>query len=201
MTQSLTVMLLLLLGFPIFGSDNYVPKLSKDGKLNQLTQYPDSVPLEVATFAAGCFWGVESAYRQTKGVTKTVVGYTGGQKEKPTYYQVSSGNTGHAEAVQVTFNPKVVSYDELLAIFWKVHDPTQVNRQGPDVGTQYRSAVFFHSEAQKKSVEESIEALKKSGEYSKPIATQVVAEKTFYPAEEYHQQYFEKIAKRRFGIK
>ena len=148
---------------------------------------------ETATFAAGCFWGVEAAFRQVEGVVDTVVGYTGGRKERPTYEEVSSGNSGHAEAVQITFDPARVSYEKLLSVFWSIHDPTQVNRQGPDIGTNYRSAIFYHTAAQKAAAEASKEQLAKTGKYGKrPIATEIVPASTFWRAEEYHQRYFEK---------
>src|SRR6476469_8396040 len=143
-----------------------------------------------ATFAAGCFWGVESAFRQIPGVEDAVSGYTGGQSPDPTYREVCSGRTGHAEAVEVTFDPTRVSYEQLLAAFWNMHDPTQRDRQGPDVGTQYRSAIFFHTPEQEREAIASRDALAPT--LGKPVATQIVAAGTFYPAEEYHQRYFEK---------
>lgn len=145
-----------------------------------------------ATFAAGCFWGVEDAFRQLKGVTSTTVGYTGGAKVNPTYKEVCTGTTGHAEAVEVEFNPEEISYLELLATFWKSHDPTQMNRQGPDFGTQYRSAIFFHDAEQEKEARDSKAILEKEGIFKRPIVTQIQQAPVFYPAEEYHQQYFEK---------
>lgn len=146
---------------------------------------------EKATFAAGCFWHVEEAFREVKGVLETQVGYTGGRMENPTYEDVCSHTTGHAEAVEVTFDPKTISYEELLDAFWGMHDPTQVNRQGPDIGTNYRSAIFYHGEKQKAAAEKSKQKLqKKLG--SKKIATQIIAAKKFYPAEEYHQKYLAK---------
>jgi peptide-methionine (S)-S-oxide reductase len=145
-----------------------------------------------ATFAAGCFWGVEDAFRQLKGVTSTTVGYIGGAKVNPTYKDVCTGATGHAEAVEVEFNPAEISYLELLATFWKSHDPTQLNRQGPDFGTQYRSAIFFHDAEQEKEARDSKAVLEKEGIFKRPIVTQIVQAAAFYPAEEYHQQYFEK---------
>ena len=147
---------------------------------------------ETATFAAGCFWGVEEAFRKTKGVINTMVGYTGGKMKNPTYEGVCSDETGHAEAVQIEFYPKKVSYEKLLDIFWQNHDPTQLNRQGPDVGSQYRSAIFYHTEKQKKAALKSKEILDKSGKYSRPIATQILPAADFYKAEEYHQRYLEK---------
>ncbi len=145
-----------------------------------------------ATFAAGCFWGVEDAFRQLKGVTSTTVGYIGGTKVNPTYKDVCTGTTGHAEAVEVEFNPDEISFLELLATFWKSHDPTQLNRQGPDFGTQYRSAIFFHDAEQEKEALDSKAVLEKEGIFKRPIVTQIVQAAAFYPAEDYHQQYFEK---------
>lgn len=147
---------------------------------------------ELATFAGGCFWGVEDVLAQIEGVVEAVSGYTGGHTENPTYEQVCRGDTGHAEAVQITFDPEKVSYEQLLQAFWSLHNPTSKNRQGPDVGTQYRSAIFYHSPEQKVKAEASKEALEKSGKYSQPIATEIVAAGPFYPAEEYHQQYLKK---------
>ena len=145
---------------------------------------------EKATFAAGCFWGVEADFRNVEGVTKTTVGYSGGHLDNPTYPVVCSGRTGHAEAVEVEFDPDKVSFEELADAFWKLHDPTQKNRQGPDVGTQYRSAIFFHSPDQEKTALASRERAQDS--FKKPIATEVTAATEFWPAEEYHQRYLEK---------
>jgi len=145
-----------------------------------------------ATFAAGCFWGVEDAFRQVKGVTSTTVGYTGGQTKNPTYKEVCTDTTGHAEAVEVEFDPAQVSYRELLAVFFQNHDPTQLNRQGPDYGKQYRSAIFFHDAEQETEARQAKEALEKAGIFKRPIVTQIVAAPEFYRAEDYHQQYFEK---------
>ena len=147
---------------------------------------------EKATFAAGCFWGVEAAFRQIKGVINTMVGYTGGKLKNPSYEHVCTDETGHAESVQVEFDPSRVSYEKLLDVFWSNHDPTQLNRQGPDVGTQYRSAIFYHNPEQKKLAIASKEKLQKSGKYSKPIVTEILPASEFYKAEEYHQQYLEK---------
>lgn len=147
---------------------------------------------QLATFAAGCFWGVESLFKQIKGVVETTVGYTGGTSPDPTYRQVCTGITGHAEAVQIKYNPSIVSYEELLNLFWRMHDPTTPNRQGPDVGAQYRSAIFYHSEAQRTAAERSKEEFDRSGVYMNKATTQIVPASTFYPAEEYHQDYFEK---------
>lgn len=145
-----------------------------------------------ATFAAGCFWHVEDLFQKTKGVKSTQVGYTGGKLSSPTYEEVCTDKTGHAEAVQVEYDPEQISYDELLKIFWENHDPTSLNRQGPDVGIQYRSAVFYHDDSQKEIAEKSKEKLGKSGMYQKPIVTEVSPAPEFYKAEEYHQKYFQK---------
>ena len=145
-----------------------------------------------ATFAAGCFWGVEATFRQLPGVISTSVGYIGGKTANPTYKEVCSDTTGHAEAVEVEYDPAKLSYDRLLEVFWENHDPTQVNRQGPDFGTQYRTAIFFHTPEQEAAAKASKEALEKSHRYSKPIATQIVPVEKFYLAEDYHQQYLEK---------
>jgi len=145
-----------------------------------------------ATFAAGCFWGVEATFRQLPGVISTRAGYTGGHFPNPTYKDVCSDHTGHAEAVEVEYDPATLSYEKLLQVFWENHDPTQLNRQGPDWGTQYRSAIFFHSAEQESEAKISKEQLEKSGRFKKPIVTQIVPVMTFYPAEDYHQQYLEK---------
>ncbi len=148
--------------------------------------------MEKATFAAGCFWGVEATFRQLPGVSSTRVGYIGGQTENPTYKEVCTDRTGHAEAVEVDFDPTKIGYKDLLNVFWENHDPTQVNRQGPDWGTQYRSAIFFHSPEQHSQALASKESLEKAHRYPKPIATQIVPAEKFYEAEDYHQQYLEK---------
>jgi peptide methionine sulfoxide reductase msrA/msrB len=147
---------------------------------------------ETATFAAGCFWGVEETFRRTKGVIATQVGYLGGTIEDPGYRLICTGTTGHAEAVEVRFDPAVVSYEKLLEVFWGSHDPTQLNRQGPDFGTQYRSAIFFHDDAQKKTAEASKAKLDESKRFPHPVVTEIVETATFYRAEEYHQQYLAK---------
>ena len=151
-----------------------------------------AVTLQKATFAAGCFWGVEETFRQTRGVIGTAVGYVGGKTSEPTYEQVCSGRTGHAEAVEVTFDPTVVSYEALLKIFWENHDPTTLNRQGPDVGDQYRSAIFVQSPEQETAAKLSKASLEGSGQFRRPIVTQIVPASTFWRAEEYHQQYLAK---------
>ena len=148
--------------------------------------------MQKATFAAGCFWGVEATFRRIPGVSSTRVGYIGGKTENPTYKEVCTDGTGHAEAVEIDFDPSKVSYRELLNVFWENHDPTQLNRQGPDWGTQYRSAIFYHSPGQKAEAEASKQELEDGHRYSKPIATQIVPAPTFYAAEDYHQQYLEK---------
>jgi peptide-methionine (S)-S-oxide reductase len=148
--------------------------------------------LQTATFGAGCFWGVESNLRQIPGVVDASVGYLGGTLENPTYEDVCTDRTGHAEVVQLTYDPSRVTYDQLLDAFWKLHDPTQLNRQGPDHGTQYRSAIFFHTPEQEASAKRSKERLEASGRYKRPVVTEITAASTFYPAEDYHQRYFEK---------
>jgi peptide-methionine (S)-S-oxide reductase len=145
-----------------------------------------------ATFAAGCFWGVEATFRQLPGVISTRVGYTGGDTANPTYKQVCTDTTGHAEAVEIDYDPTKLSYDKLLEVFWENHDPTQLNRQGPDWGKQYRSAIFFHSPEQEVEAKASKEQLEKSHRFSKPVVTQIVPATTFFEAEDYHQQYLEK---------
>lgn len=148
--------------------------------------------IETATFAAGCFWGVEEIFRTTKGVVSTRAGYTGGTFKNPTYEDVCSHKTGHAESVEVEFDPKKITYDELLNVFWGMHDPTLIDRQGPDVGNQYRSAIFYHTEQQKEAALLSKEKLGKSKRFKDPIVTKIAPAKEFYPAEDYHQQYFKK---------
>jgi len=148
--------------------------------------------MEKATFGAGCFWGVEATFRQIPGVTSTAVGYMGGTLNNPTYKDVCTDRTGHAEVVQVEYDPSKVSYDELLSVFWANHDPTQLNRQGPDVGTQYRSVIFFHNPQQEAAAKASKEKLQASGQYKRPIVTAIVPAGEFWRAEDYHQQYLEK---------
>jgi peptide-methionine (S)-S-oxide reductase len=160
-------------------------------------QETTDVPTETATFAAGCFWGVQLRFDQTDGVVETEVGYTGGHKDNPTYRDVCYTDTGHAEAVRVEFDPSVVSYETLLDVFWHGHDPTTKDRQGPDVGSQYRSAIFFHSEAQKQAAEASREAIQRTEDYQKtfgdrPIVTEIVPAPEWFKAEEYHQDYLVK---------
>lgn len=148
--------------------------------------------LQTATFAAGCFWGVEEAFRQVKGVKSTAVGYTGGTFKNPSYEDVCSDMTGHAEAVQIQYEPKQVSYEQLLEVFWSVHDPTTKNRQGPDIGSQYRSMISYHTSEQEMLAKKSKENIERSGKFRNGIVTEIVPVLTFYKAEEYHQQYYEK---------
>ncbi len=148
--------------------------------------------LHKAAFGAGCFWGVEARFRCMKGVVDAVAGYMGGHLDNPTYRDVCSDQTGHAETVEVTYDPSQVSYDELLDEFWSMHNPTTHNRQGPDIGSQYRSVIFYYNEDQRKRAEESKERLQKSGKFSRPIVTEIVPAPKFWRAEEYHQKYLEK---------
>ena len=148
--------------------------------------------LEKATFGAGCFWGVEAAYRQIKGVVSTAAGFSGGTYDNPSYHDVCTGRTGHAEVVEVTYDPSRVSYEDLLKVFWENHNPTTLNRQGWDIGTQYRSAIFFHSPEQEAAARASKEQLERSGKYRKAIVTEITPASKFYMAEDYHQQYLEK---------
>jgi peptide-methionine (S)-S-oxide reductase len=146
--------------------------------------------MQKATFGAGCFWGVEASFQKVKGITKTTVGYMGGNTKNPTYEQVCTNRTGHAEVIQIEYDEKQVTYEELLELFWDIHDPTQLNRQGPDVGKQYRSVIFYHNELQKKQAE--ISKKEKQKKFDKEISTDIIPSVEFYPAEEYHQKYLEK---------
>ena len=148
--------------------------------------------MEIATFGAGCFWGVEEGFRRLPGVLDTAVGYLGGTLDNPTYRQVCTDTTGHAEVVQVTFDPAAIGYEALLEAFWSLHDPTQLNRQGPDHGTQYRTAIFFHSPQQEQAARAAKQALEQSGRFKRPIATEITPASTFWRAEDYHQRYLEK---------
>jgi peptide-methionine (S)-S-oxide reductase len=147
---------------------------------------------EIATFGAGCFWGIEAAFRRVPGVLDAAVGYSGGRTQNPSYQDVCTDTTGHVEVVQVTFDPEKVSYDQLLDVFWTIHDPTQVNRQGPDYGKQYRTAIFFHSPEQEAAAKKSKQALEASGKLRRPVATEITPAGPFWRAEEYHQRYLEK---------
>ena len=146
--------------------------------------------MEVATFAGGCFWCTEAVFLEIKGVEKVVSGYTGGKTINPTYKEICTGETGHAEAIQITYDPKQVAYEDLLEVFFGTHDPTTLNRQGADVGTQYRSEIFYHSEEQKNKAENYIQLLEKEKLYNKPIVTKISSAVVFYPAEDYHQNYY-----------
>jgi len=148
--------------------------------------------MQKATFGAGCFWGVEAAFRQIQGVTDTAAGYMGGALNDPTYAEVCTDTTGHAEVVEVTYDPGQISYEALLEVFWKNHNPTTLNRQGPDVGSQYRSAIFFHTPEQEAAAHAAIDHLNNNGRFSRSIVTEVTPASTFYRAEEYHQRYLEK---------
>ncbi len=152
---------------------------------------PKNEKLDTATFANGCFWCTEAIFEELNGVASAVSGYTGGHTENPTYKEVCNGTTGHAECIQVTYDPHVISFDELLEVFWKTHDPTTLNRQGNDIGTQYRSAIFYHNEEQKQKAEIYKKELDNSGAWTNPIVTEISPFTIFYPAENYHQQYFE----------
>jgi len=147
---------------------------------------------KIATFGAGCFWGVESAFRAVKGVVDAVVGYAGGTVPKPDYRAVCTGKTGHAEVVQVEYDPARVSYEQLLEVFWQIHDPSTLNRQGPDVGTQYRSIIFYSDDHERAAAEESKRRLEESGKLARPIVTQIVPATEFYRAEDHHQRYYER---------
>jgi peptide-methionine (S)-S-oxide reductase len=149
------------------------------------------INMEIATFANGCFWCTEAIFEELKGVVSAISGYSGGQTENPTYKEVCEGTTGHAECIQITFDPNIITYDELLEVFWKTHDPTTLNRQGNDIGTQYRSAIFYHTEEQKQKATQYKKELNESGAWSNPIVTEISPFTVFYPAENYHQQYFE----------
>lgn len=148
--------------------------------------------MEKATFGAGCFWGVEASFRELPGVVDTAVGYLGGTLKNPTYHDVCTDTTGHAEVVEVTYDPQQISYERLVELFWSIHNPTTLNRQGPDVGTQYRSAIFYHTPEQKAAAEKSKQELAASGRFARPIVTEITPASEFYRAEEYHQQYLAK---------
>ncbi|MCC7550707.1 MAG: peptide-methionine (S)-S-oxide reductase MsrA [Methanobacterium sp.] len=152
--------------------------------------------MQKATFGAGCFWGVEDAFRKLEGVVSTMVGYAGGDFDHPSYQDVCSGVTGHAEVVEVTYNPAITSYTDLLDLFWNIHDPTTRNRQGPDIGAQYRSVIFYHNAEQEKLARESKEKLNASGRYPEKIVTEILPATTFWKAEDYHQQYLEKTGQK-----
>ncbi len=168
--------------------------MKKQGKNNQTDSSApaEKKHVEKAAFAAGCFWGVEAAFRQVEGVVETTVGYTGGNRPHPTYEDVCTDTTGHAETVRGIYDPNQVSYEQLLQIFWKIHDPTTPNRQGPDVGSQYRSAIFYYDARQLSAAQASKSQIEQSGRFNRPIITEITPAGSFYPAEEYHQRYLEK---------
>jgi len=168
--------------------------IAADGKVGN--NLPSEFAIATATFAAGCFWGIEEAFRQVEGVTVTTVGYSGGSFENPTYKDVCSGRTGHAEVVQVEYDIARVSYEQLLTLFWSLHDPTQLHRQGNDVDEQYRSAIFFHTPQQEATARKSKQDLEDSGRIAKPIVTEITPASTVYKAEEYHQQYLAKRSRK-----
>lgn len=173
-----------------------VPKERGEHKLTRTTWEPKgAIETEKAIFAAGCFWGPEYVFRQLPGVYATSVGYSGGHVKSPSYEQVCSDSTGHAEVVMVEFDPETISYDKLLEVFWQIHDPTQVNRQGPDFGSQYRTALFTLNDAQFETATKSLNALATSGKHSRPIATEVTPAGEYWPAEDYHQQYSERTGR------
>jgi peptide-methionine (S)-S-oxide reductase len=181
------------MGLALWGAGGYARR-KEASQMKRASQAGSGEPakIEKATFAAGCFWGVEAAFRRVEGVVATRVGYTGGHFDNPTYEEVCAGRTGHAEAVEVTYDTSLVSYEDLLKVFWGCHDPTTLNRQGPDVGYQYRSAIFCYSPDQKAAAEASKAQLDGEGRHKRPIVTQVVPASAFYQAEEYHQQYLQK---------
>ncbi|MEY3947594.1 MAG: hypothetical protein RL512_405 [Bacteroidota bacterium] len=172
------------------GQTQKAPTTKPTKKMDQATTI-NNEKMDTATFANGCFWCTEAIFEELKGVASAVSGYTGGHTENPTYKEVCNGTTGHAECIQITFDPSIISYDELLEVFWKTHDPTTLNRQGNDIGTQYRSAIFYHSEEQKQKAAHYKKELDESGAWSNPIVTEISPFTIFYPAENYHQQYFE----------
>jgi peptide-methionine (S)-S-oxide reductase len=172
------------------GQTQKAPTTKPTKKMDQVTTI-NNEKMDTATFANGCFWCTEAIFEELKGVASAVSGYTGGHTENPTYKEVCNGTTGHAECIQITFDPSIISYDELLEVFWKTHDPTTLNRQGNDIGTQYRSAIFYHTEEQKQKAAHYKKELDESGAWSSPIVTEISPFTIFYPAENYHQQYFE----------
>jgi peptide-methionine (S)-S-oxide reductase len=163
-----------------------LPTLTAD----EIGPEPAAAGDETATFGTGCFWCTEAVFQQIRGVKKVVSGYTGGQRPNPTYEQICTGTTGHAEAIQITYDPAVVSYPELLEVFWRSHDPTTLNRQGNDVGTQYRSAIFYHTDRQRELAEKYKRKVDEAGVFASPIVTEITPAATFYPAEAYHQNFF-----------
>lgn len=194
------IFLLLTLMAVFFGiaflNANFLIEDKTTGDLKVKTQIKKTekpIQQAIATFAAGCFWGVEHNFRQIEGVLSTRVGYTGGDVKNPTYKLVCTGTTGHAESIEITFDPSSVTYKKLMERFFSLHDPTQINRQGPDIGTQYRSVIFYHSLSQKKEAETFIQELEGSNRFRKSIATKIAPADVFYEAEDYHQDYYEKV--------
>lgn len=185
-----TVLLVLLLQLTACAQDGKYERSKTFSQMNNTKPTGNEKKLEIATFAAGCFWCVEAQYQQLKGVEKVESGYIGGSVPNPTYKQVCTGNTGHAEACNIFYDPSVISYDELLAAFWTAHDPTQLNRQGNDVGTQYRSAIFYHNDEQKQKAEDYKRKLNEEKAYNDDIVTEISPYSTFYKAEDYHQNYY-----------
>jgi len=175
------------IGFNLFNKNE--PQISQTKKL-QSNKKGETVTLETATLAGGCFWCIETIFNDLKGVEKVVSGYSGGRIKNPTYEEVSSGNTGHAEVVQITFDPSMISYEQLLEIYFHIHDPTTLNKQGADVGTQYRSAIYYNNEEQKKTAESVKEKIGKSELWDDPIVTEITKLDVFYSAEDYHQDYY-----------
>ena len=189
--RALTLLLIVGLGAAVWWK-GLPPQLRRPNHQVPVLERDPHVKTEKATFGAGCFWGVEANFREVKGVVATAVGYEGGTTKNPTYQDVCTDATGHAEVVQVEYDPEKVSYDKLLQVFWTNHDPTTENRQGPDVGTQYRSVIFYESPEQKTEAEASKARLEKSGTFHRPVVTHIEPAMTFYKAEDYHQQYLEK---------
>ena len=179
-------LLFLFLAFSSFATagQNSASEDKKEMKVSEKT--------EIATLGGGCFWCIEAIYTRVKGVNKVTSGYAGGHVANPTYEQVSSGTTGHAEVVQIEFNPAKITYQEILNIFWQIHDPTQLNRQGNDIGTQYRSVIFYHNDRQKEIAEQSKKELEQAKVFDKPIVTEISAFEHFYPAENYHKNYYDR---------
>ncbi|KAA0247448.1 MAG: peptide-methionine (S)-S-oxide reductase [Chlorobiota bacterium] len=187
MKRLLTIVAFLLAAFPVAGCGKTQVEKKKTGE----TMTFDSTKYSVATFGAGCFWCVEAVFERLKGVEKVISGYTGGSVPNPTYKQVCEGNTGHAEVCRIYYNPELITYEELLEVFWQTHDPTTLNRQGNDVGTQYRSAVFYHDDKQKELAEFYKKKLDESAVFNSPVVTEIVPATQFYVAEDYHQNYFD----------
>jgi len=168
-----------------------IVQLSNSRQNNSKKNTMNTSTTDTATFGTGCFWCTEAIYKELDGVISVMPGYAGGQTENPTYKEVCSGETGHAECTQIVYDPSKISYDDLLEVFWQVHDPTTLNRQGADVGTQYRSVIFYHNDEQKRLAEKYKTELDRSGAYDKPIVTQIAPLEKFYPAENYHKDYYE----------